>query len=171
MIELLGEHGLDAYGVESSETMVALCCDKGLAAVHGDAIDHLESLAAESLAGVASIHVIEHLPFLQLMALFAQSFRVLRPGGVAIFETPNPENLIVGACNFHYDPTHIRPLPPDPMRFLLEASGFERVAIERLHPGATVAQVEKATDPIERLYATMMLVPQDYALIAYKPAP
>jgi len=168
LIQLLREQGLDAYGVESSEAMVDRCRGNGLTVLHGDALEHLESLAPESLAGIASIHVIEHLPFLQLAALFGQAFRVLRPGGVAIFETPNPENLIVGACNFYYDPTHLRPLPPEPMRFLLESSGFAQVSIERLHPGGTTAQVDAASDPLAKMYATMMLVPQDYALIAYK---
>ncbi len=170
LIQLLCAQGLQAYGVENSEAMVTRCRDNGLAVVCADALEHLESLAADSLAGVASIHVIEHLPFLALKALFAEAFRVLRPGGVAIFETPNPENLIVGACNFYYDPTHIRPLPPEPMRFLLEASGFARVAIERLHSGATLAQVDSASDPVAKMYSTIMLVPQDYALIAYKPS-
>jgi O-antigen chain-terminating methyltransferase len=94
---------------------------------------------------------------------------VLRPGGVAIFETPNPENLIVGACNFYYDPTHLRPLPPEPMRFLLEASGFVDVVIERLHPGAAPSTIDSATDPRANVYSTLMSVPQDYALIGYKP--
>ena len=170
LIQLLCAQGLQAYGVENSEAMVTRCRDNGLAVVCADALEHLESLAADSLAGVASIHVIEHLPFLALKGLFAEAFRVLRPGGVAIFETPNPENLIVGACNFYYDPTHIRPLPPEPMRFLLEASGFARVAIERLHSGATLAQVDSASDPVAKMYSTIMLVPQDYALIAYKPS-
>ena len=56
------------------------------------------------------------------------------------------------------------------MRFLLEASGFARVAIERLHSGATLAQVDSASDPVAKMYSTIMLVPQDYALIAYKPS-
>lgn len=170
MIGLLRERGIDAYGVDNSESVVAQCRNRGLAVVHADAIEHLTSLDAASLAGITSIHVIEHLPFRALMTLFQQAFRVLRPGGVAIFETPNPENLIVGACNFYYDPTHMRPLPPEPTRFLLESCGFERVAIERLHSGATLAQVDAAVDPVAKLYSAIMLVPQDYALIAYKPA-
>ncbi|HEX6794476.1 MAG TPA: methyltransferase domain-containing protein [Casimicrobiaceae bacterium] len=169
MVELLREHGLDAYGVDQSEAMAARCRERGIPVVHADAIEHLASLEPGSIAGVTAIHVIEHLPFTALIALFGFAFRALRPGGLAIFETPNPENLIVGACNFYYDPTHLRPLPPEPMRFLLQSVGFERVAIERLHPGATAADVERASDSVAKLYASMMLVPQDYALIAYKP--
>ena len=61
----------------------------------------------------------------QLIRLIDETFRALRPGGVAIFETPNPENLIVGACNFWNDPTHHKPLPPEMMRFIFEARSTE----------------------------------------------
>ena len=170
LLQLLREQGLAAYGVDNSDEMIAHCRRNGHEVIHGDVVEHLASLPSDSLAGVTSIHVIEHLPFLHLQALFEQCFRALRPGGVAVFETPNPENLIVGACNFYYDPTHLRPLPPEPMRFLLEASGFVRVVIERLHPGITPAQVDAATDAVSKIYSPIMMVPQDYALIGYKPA-
>jgi SAM-dependent methyltransferase/prefoldin subunit 5 len=169
MIELLGELGLSAYGVEASEDMVSVCSQLGLRAVHADAIDHLAGLPDGSLAGITCIHVLEHLPFRAMVELVAQALRVLRPGGVAIFETPNPENLIVGACNFHYDPTHLRPLPPDPTRYMLETAGFCNVTIERLHPGASSEEANAVVDPVVRLYTTLMSVPQDYALIAHKP--
>ena len=146
MIQLLRENGLQAYGVDISDTMLARCRELGLAVERTDAIKHLESLEPNSLAGLTSIHMIEHMPFRMLVRLFNEALRVLRPGGVAIFETPNPENLIVGACNFYYDPTHVRQLPPEPTRFILESSGFERVAIERLHPGTTPNQVDEVTE-------------------------
>jgi O-antigen chain-terminating methyltransferase len=169
MVRLLCESGLTAYGVDNSAGSVLHCRAENLHALQADAIEHLRSLATDTLGGVTSIHVIEHLPFPALMMLFREAFRALRPGGVAIFETPNPENLIVGACNFYYDPSHIRPLPPEPLRFLLEEIRFAPVSIERLHAGATAEDVDRAVDPVTRLYSTIMLVPQDYALIAYKP--
>ena len=169
LLDLLRNQAVSAYGVERNEAMAAICRERGLAVVEADALVHLASLAPDSLAGVTCIHVIEHLPFAMLMKFVAHAMRVLRPGGVAILETPNPENLIVGACNFYFDPTHRRPLPPEPMRFLLEAAGFERVAIERLHASASPGDIGGAADPVAKLYTTIMLVPQDYALIGYKP--
>ena len=171
LLEVVAGHGLDGYGVDTSEAMVDHCRARGLSVVHADAIEHLQTLAADSVAAVTSIQVIEHLPFRALLRLASEAFRVLRPGGVVILETPNPENLIVGACNFYYDPTHVRPLPPEPMRYLLESIGFERTTIERLHPGATAADAGDAADPVAKVYSAIMRVPQDYALIGYKPIP
>jgi O-antigen chain-terminating methyltransferase len=169
LLELARHHGLHMAGVDASEAMVAQCREHGLEAVLGDGAEHLAAIDRGSLAGVTAIHVIEHLPFRTLARLVAAAFRALRPGGVLVFETPNPENLIVGACNFYYDPTHVRPLPPEPVRYLLESAGFEHVAIERLHAGATPDDVARATDDVSRLYTSIMLVPQDYAVIGYKP--
>jgi O-antigen chain-terminating methyltransferase len=171
LLEVVAEHGLDGYGVDASEAMVEHCRARGLSVVHADAIEHLQTLTANSVAAVTSIQVIEHLPFRALLRLASEAFRVLRPGGVVILETPNPENLIVGACNFYYDPTHVRPLPPEPMRYLLESIGFERTTIERLHPGATASDAGDPADPVANVYSAIMRVPQDYALIGYKPAP
>ncbi len=44
-----------------------------------------------------------------------------------IFETPNPENLVVGSNYFYLDPTHRHPLPTELMEFLLKNRGFDEV--------------------------------------------
>lgn len=169
MLGMLRDAGLRAYGVDRNSSMVTACRVAGLQVVPADIVDHLESLPEGSCAGIISIHVIEHLPFRSIAKLFIETLRVLCPGGIAIFETPNPENLIVGSCNFYMDPTHLKPLPPESTRFVLESFGFERVTIERLHPGAVPVN-EGNRDETSQLYRTIMRVPQDYALIGYKPA-
>jgi hypothetical protein len=59
---------------------------------------------------------------------------VLTPGGLLLFETPNPTNLTVGARDFYLDPTHCNPLHPETMRFLAERQGLVRVSVLPLHP-------------------------------------
>lgn len=167
-LELLQERGLHASGVDVNDVAVAGCTARGLAVLAGDGIEHLRRLAPDSLGAVSAIHVIEHLPFARLLALFDEVRRVLRPGGIAIFETPNPENLIVGACNFYYDPTHQRPLPPEPFRFILEARGFTRVEIMRLHPDASVPDLGALPRALADTIAQRLFGPQDYALIGFK---
>jgi hypothetical protein len=67
-----------------------------------------------------------------LQDLVSESLRALVPGGLLILETPNPENLLVGASEFYLDPTHQRPLPSKLLAFLIEYTGSERVKILRL---------------------------------------
>lgn len=165
-LNLLTEREYRARGVDLNSEMVAHCKSNGLDVVGADALDHLHLLEPGSLSVVTAVHVIEHLPFQRVMALFDGARRVLRPGGMVIFETPNPENLVVGACNFWYDPTHRRPLPPEPMRFVLGQCGFSRVEILRLHPVADAPQ-PSATDALTMAAFDRLYGAQDYALIGY----
>lgn len=165
-LQLLAEHDIPAEGVDSSPWMVRACTDAGLNARQGDAIEYLASLPDNALAGLTGFHIIEHLPIGVLLRLIQQARRVVEPGGVVLFETPNPENLIVGACNFYLDPTHRNPLPPALVAFLLEENGFERVEIERRHP-ADPARL--AAGDLAQPLATLLFGPQDYAAIGYVP--
>ncbi|HZU76734.1 MAG TPA: class I SAM-dependent methyltransferase, partial [Dehalococcoidia bacterium] len=111
-LELLREHGVAAYGVDTNERFVALGRERGLDVRHEDAIAHLQGLEPQSLAAVTVFHVIEHLGFDQAVELVDQCLRALRPGGTLLIETPNPLNLRVGAAEFWIDPTHLRPMHP-----------------------------------------------------------
>ena len=62
------------------------------------------------------------------------AYHALAEGGILIFETPNPENLIIGACNFYFDPTHLHPIVPDVAQFIATQRGFSSAQILRLHP-------------------------------------
>jgi O-antigen chain-terminating methyltransferase len=167
-LELLREEQLQARGVDVNPVAVAGCRARGLDVVAADALDHLRALPDASLGAISAIHVIEHMPFAQLVELFDEAHRVLRPAGAAIFETPNPENLVVGACNFYYDPTHERPLPPEPFRYILESHGFERVEIMRLHPDVHGADLSFLPAELAAVLAQRLFGPQDYALVGYR---
>jgi SAM-dependent methyltransferase len=148
--------------------MIKQCQDLGFDVIESDAILYLRTLKSNSLGAVTGMHIIEHIPFKRLIALFDEVLRALKPGGVAIFETPNPENLIVGACNFYYDPTHLNPLPPEPMRFVLEARGFCPIEILRLHPYEESAMLNEGSEQLKDIVNKLMFGARDYALIAYK---
>ena len=57
------------------------------------------------MGAVTGFHIIEHLPLDVLIKVFDETVRVLKPGGMAIFETPNPRNVLVGSHNFYLDLT------------------------------------------------------------------
>lgn len=167
-LEILEAHQLVVQGVDMNRIMVNQSKEMGLNVQEGEAIACLQALKPNTLGAITGIHIIEHLPLRRLITLFDEALRVLRPGGVVIFETPNPENIIVGACNFYYDPTHLNPLPPIPMQFLLEARGFSRVVILRLQRTDASEALSEGSERLREIVNGAFFSAQDYALIGYK---
>lgn len=166
-LSLLRDSGHAARGVDISPTMVELCRARGHDVAVSDALAALRAQPDDSLSVVSGFHIIEHLPFPVLFAVFAEARRVLQPGGLLLFETPNPENLLVGAHTFHHDPTHRNPLTPSSMTFLAEFHGFGDIEIVRQRPYPHEALVEPGTPAADRLNCHLY-GPQDYAILARK---
>ncbi|HXH11561.1 MAG TPA: methyltransferase domain-containing protein [Alphaproteobacteria bacterium] len=179
-LELLMEAGIKAKGVDLDLDMVLYCQEKGLDVVREDAFVYLESLPDESLGGIFAAQVIEHLEPLRIVELVKLCQRKLRPGGPLIFETPNPACLMVFARSFYMDPSHIRPIHPETMKFVLESAGFEDLqlrfsapveAVMRIPPlagsGADGLTLEEFNKGIERLNE-LLYGCQDYAVIGRK---
>ena len=114
---------------------------------------------------VTAFHVVEHLGFGALVDFLDEVLRVLIPGGMLILETPNPENLRVGANSFYNNPTHRNPVPPEPLRFLVEQRGFAEAEIVRLHPFPVEERLKANNEDAQRLN-DLLFGPQDYAVIA-----
>src|SRR6266567_8756087 len=123
-LELLQEQGVRAVGVDSNRALARQCRELNLEVVEADLISHLRGLPDASLGAITGFHIIEHLPIEALVKFLDETVRVLKPGGLVIFETPNPQNVLVGTCNFYFDPTHRNPLPSPIARFLVESRGF-----------------------------------------------
>lgn len=166
-LDLLDEQGIPAMGVDMNLSMVNTCLDQGLLARHADAIAYLREQPAGSIGAVTGFQIIEHLPFEQLIALFDAANHALCPGGVIIFETPNPENLKVGACNFYFDPTHLHPIVPQVAEFMARQRGFSHAEILRLHPYPDDHLLQGGTE-VEALLNKELFGAQDYAVIGRK---
>lgn len=165
-LELLYREGIPARGVDTNRLMIEQCRARCLEVVNGDALTYLRSLPDGELGAVTGFHVIEHLPFEELIRLMDETIRVLRPGGIVIFETPNPQNLAVGGCSFYMDPTHQRPLPSTTIRLLAELRGFVDVDILDLHP-STATPINEQTDVAAR-FNELFYGPMDYAVLGRK---
>ncbi|BBB69511.1 hypothetical protein UNDYM_5258 [Undibacterium sp. YM2] len=166
-LELLDEQGIPAMGVDMNISMVNACLDQGFLCRHADAIAYLREQPAGSIGAVTGFQIIEHLPFEQLIALFDAARHALCPGGVIIFETPNPENLKVGACNFYFDPTHLHPIVPQVAEFMARQRGFSHAEILRLHPYPDDHLLHGGTE-VEALLNKELFGAQDYAVIGRK---
>lgn len=141
-LEIATAEGWRALGVDSNRIMVQRCRDQGLEVEEAEALAFLRAADADAFSVVTAIHVAEHLPFDDVVALVDESRRVLRRGGLLILETPNPENLLVGACNFYADPTHRSPIFPPTLEFVVRERGFDEVEIVRLSRGPSSAVFE-----------------------------
>ncbi len=130
---LLLQHGYAARGVDLNEDFVAHGQQLGLDLVYAEAVGYLGSQPEGSCAAVTAFHLVEHLPPGRLVDLLAQIHRVLRPGGIVILETPNPENQVVGGCTFYLDPSHVAPIPPALLQFLTEQAGFAATWVARVN--------------------------------------
>lgn len=164
-LSLLQSSNLKGVGVDTNETMVEYVITKGLEAYATDAFDYLSQAKERSLAAITGFHIVEHIPFESLMALFSEAHRCLAVNGFVLFETPNPETFSVGSHTFYLDPSHLRPIPPQLLAFMLEYVGFT-CEIIRLHP------IEELPIGLESLYLkklhTAAFGPADYAVVGRK---
>jgi SAM-dependent methyltransferase len=169
MLELLRENGLTGFGVDTNRGAVEQCQALGLRVEAGDAFDFLRKISNATLGAVAAIHFVEHLPSGLVFQLIDECLRVVRPGGLVIFETPNPRNILVGACNFYLDITHRNPIHPQTLQYLLEARGMFSVETMQLHPCAAELHVPEDGSILARRFNEYFYGPQDYAVVGRRP--
>lgn len=165
-LELLSENDCEAQGIDLDEGMLQACTQRGFNVKRQDAIEALRNLDDASISVVSGFHIVEHLPFEVLQTLVQESLRVLKPGGILIMETPNPENIKVATENFYLDPTHIKPIPSALLTFLPEFYGYNRTKVLRLQESK---EIEKEVNI--SLFQILEGVSPDYAIIAQKEAP
>lgn len=165
-LELLQENGFEGSGWDLDEGMLSAVEKTGLKVELGDGIAALKGYADESFAVVSAFHVVEHIPFDVLVVFVKEAFRVLKPGGIFILETPNSENIAVGTSLFFFDPTHVKPIPSELLAFLTEYNGFKRVKTLRLQESPDI-NTPRGIGVIHVLAG----VSPDYAIVAQKKGP
>lgn len=163
-LDVAAKAGLVPRGVDQNAIAVRKARASGFEVVHGDALATLADVDSDSLAVVSAVHLVEHLPFALFAQLLSEANRALASGGLLVLETPNPENLSVGAHSFWLDPTHRAPVPPLLAQHLCEFQGFTRVEILRLHPDPVKFTPD---DPLMVELTEAFHGPSDYAVLAW----
>jgi SAM-dependent methyltransferase len=128
-LALLKAAGVSARGIDTNREMIAAARERGLEVTEADALAHLESLPDSSLGGLIASQVIEHLEPAYLIQLLAVAFTKLRPGAPIVLETINPACWLAFFSSYLRDFTHVQPVHPETLQYLLQASGFARVTI------------------------------------------
>lgn len=166
-LELVRSRGWkNLLGVDSNPHMLSAAEDYGIPVVNDDALKYLAAQKDSSFDLITAFHFVEHIDFALLQELTNQCYRVLKPGGVLIYETPNAENIMVGTNNFYLDPTHSKPIPALLLEFLVNYSGFGVTNIARL-------QHKKEYDSQESISLLDVIsgVSMDYVILACKAQP
>jgi O-antigen chain-terminating methyltransferase len=179
-LELMREHEISARGVDVNADMVYLCQQKELGVAQDDLLTYLQSLPNDSLGGVFAAQVIEHLSMEQLIRLVQLARQKLARSAPLVLETVNPECLLVFARAMYLDPSHVRPVHPKAVLFILESNGYNNVELKctspveeeqripLLPPELVVnEQVRGFNHAIEKLNE-LLYGYQDYAVIGYR---
>jgi SAM-dependent methyltransferase len=125
----LARSGIRSRGVDLNAEMAAVARGRGVDAVAGDALLFLTDLPDESLGGVMAAQVVEHLQPSYLLRLLSVAHRKLRHGAPIVVETINPACWLAFFSSYIRDITHVRPIHPETLQYLLRANGFERLSI------------------------------------------
>lgn len=176
MVEILRERGVDALGIDLNEEMIALCLARGLPCEKGDLIEKLASCEDNSLDGLFSSQVIEHLQPTVLELLIDLCYLKLKPSGVLVLETINPTSVFALVQVYFLDPSHQRPVHPQNLKFLLETAGFKKIEIRYSAPlaGERLKEIpgsDERTTLLNQNIDTLnelLFAPVNYAAIAWK---
>jgi len=184
-VELLLEHGIGARGIDLDPDMVAYAVEQGRPVEQAEALEYLTRLPDSSLDGVFMAQVVEHLTPPNLAYLLELCYLKMKPGARLIAETINPGCLTALANWYLIDLSHVTPVHPEAMRFLLEGAGFwqiqflflapvppqDRLMSLPVDPDASPQEqerIQRLNHNIERLNAVLFGY-QDYAAIAERP--
>ena len=190
-LKLLQAHGTWSRGIDLNHEMVALCRADGLDVTEADALTYLRQCRDGELGGLIALQVVEHLPPDYLLELIDEAHRVLSPGSPLLLETINVASWSAFFSSYLRDITHLRPLHPDTLRFLVDAAGFADTEVQLRAPVAAAQQLARTPertrlttpqddsgqglaalyDSIDRnvnLLNDLIFAPQDYAVVGWK---
>ena len=154
---ILQAAGHEAVGVDIDPAMVAACQQQGYTAYEADVVTWLPTQSGQYDA-IFSSNVIEHLDAPTVAAVVNGAYQALRPGGLLLMGTPNPESAIVHFHEYWRDPTHVRLYSRQVLEFFLHNAGFVEVKSdvnretnwEGLAPMLQALQTTAADDPVRQ---------------------
>ena len=134
LLAALRARGVRARGVDTNAAMVDVCRSQQLEVEQGDALSYLDRQPDASVGALTSIQVVEHFDPAYLVRFLETAFHKMTPGAPLVLETINAACWMAFFETYIRDLTHQRPLHPDTLRYLVEASGFSSVDIRFRQP-------------------------------------
>lgn len=180
-IQLLHQNGTGAFGIEIDPEMVKECRAKNLNVVDVDAVSYLKiqmkRKTQDSIDGIFSAQVVEHLYMDYIIEMLRLCYQILEPNRFIVLETINVRSLATFTSSIYLDPTHVKPIHPETLQFILESIGFRDVAFifssdfsdeVKLQKIATHSDQDTIYNQNVKKLNELLFAPQDYAIIAKK---
>jgi len=155
-LELLMKEGIEGIGVDINNEEIESLKRKGFKVFNKDVVSFLKG-TDKIFSAIVSFQVIEHFSQDYLKEFLQLSYEKLTEGGVIILETVNPWNYEAFA-RFYIDETHVRPIPPDTLSFILSWIGFTNIKVIFSAP---LRNKKYRDEDLKKLYI-------DYAIVGYK---
>ena len=176
-LRILKDQNVPAFGIDMYPEYVVEGELHGLDVQLGDGIAFLKN-ADMRFGGIFAAQLIEHISFADLQTLCFTAHEKLVSGGYLILETPNPTCLAMFTSNFYLDPTHVKPVHPLLLSYVLREAGFSEVQTiytEASHAGSAlplidsdgIRNLEEVNRAIEQV-SNLLYGSLDYAIIARK---
>ncbi len=187
-LALLRGAGITARGVDQNHEMVERCRARGFTVSKTDGLSFLLAASPGSLGGLIASQVVEHLQPDYLLRFLSAAADALRPGAPIVLETINPACWSAFFDSYIRDLTHVRPVHPDTLKFLVIAAGFSGAVVQWRSPYPGGGKLERLPDALRGAPALPELRPlvdtvdrnvdrlnslffsyRDYAVVARRP--
>ena len=172
LVEALVAAGVDAYGVDPSDLVLAPALDRGVDVRAESILDHLEVVAGEALGGVVLTGSIQWLrPNERERLLDLVSTRVT-VGGVVVLHSATPESWATAESPLVRDLAPGRPLHPETWNHVLAIRGFTVEATVAGGDDRSIAHVGEDTPDSATVNAAidainhLLLGPAEYVVVA-----
>ncbi len=174
LLDALVAGGIDAYGVDPTESVIEPAIERGLDVRAESVLDHLEVVADEALSGMVLTGSVQWLHPNQRARLVRLATSRLAVDGVLVIHSATPESWTAGTTHLISDLAPGRPLHAETWSHLLADHGFrptgltfggEDRRLDRVAPSNPDAPaINAAIDVVNSL----LLGPGEYLLVAIR---
>ncbi|UQZ91443.1 hypothetical protein C4J81_19285 (plasmid) [Deltaproteobacteria bacterium Smac51] len=174
-LEKLKASEVNAVGVDRSAEFTDYCKLKGLSVVQAEPGRYLERQGEESLDGIFTDKLIEHIIIERLPSFFGSAYRALKPGAPLVARTIDPAAAHIYLNAEGIDIGRLKPAHPKAIEHLLCDIGFRQVdlyqcRVETGDESSIGHDLEQVADPVRllRKMSDSLYKYRNYVIVARK---
>ena len=122
--QMLAEKGVSVTGIDFDPKACQAVRARGLDVVCQDVLDYMEQVEPNTIDGIFSAHLVEHLNYRQVLKILELCHPALKPGGIILLVTPNARSMYAHLESFYKHFGHVSFYHPELLCFFLDYVGF-----------------------------------------------